>query len=231
MFCGNCGTQNADGAVFCAGCGAPLNQAQQPSYPQQPQYAPPSYPQQPAVQEYYPPQPAYPQQPVSMPHQKAPADSKKKMWMTILIASVSVAVIAIVLLFVLGGGSGFSNPEDAALSFVEGSLTGDWDMCEAAIYPDMIDEDLKSEFERDVMQELGSLGIEADNIAIKSSEDVDSYELEYLDQWMREDYGVSVTDARYVRVSYEYSVWGMTASDSYSVTVVEIDGSWYVIPD
>ena len=41
MFCPNCGTQNADGAKFCSGCGAPLG-AQQP----QQQYQQPQQPQQ-----------------------------------------------------------------------------------------------------------------------------------------------------------------------------------------
>ncbi len=64
MVCSKCGTQNADGVQFCAGCGAPMTVPQQPMYqqpqqpmyqqpmyqqPQQPMYQPPMYPQQPAV--------------------------------------------------------------------------------------------------------------------------------------------------------------------------------------
>lgn len=41
MFCPNCGTQNADGTAFCAGCGANLNAQQAPT--QQPVYQQPVY--------------------------------------------------------------------------------------------------------------------------------------------------------------------------------------------
>ncbi len=62
MFCSNCGTQNADNAVVCASCGAPLAAAQ-PQYQQpQPQYQQPQY-QQPQYQQ---PQPQY-QQPLYQP--------------------------------------------------------------------------------------------------------------------------------------------------------------------
>lgn len=41
MFCPNCGTQNPDGTVFCAGCGTNLNAQQAPA--QQPVYQQPVY--------------------------------------------------------------------------------------------------------------------------------------------------------------------------------------------
>lgn len=66
MFCPNCGTQNADNAAFCAGCGAKLS-VEQPVYePQQPAVEPQqpvSAPQQPVYQQPVYQQPAY-QQPV-----------------------------------------------------------------------------------------------------------------------------------------------------------------------
>ena len=58
MFCPNCGTQNADGTAFCAGCGSNLSAQQAPV--QQPVYQQPAY-QQPAYQ-----QPVY-RQPASVP--------------------------------------------------------------------------------------------------------------------------------------------------------------------
>ena len=48
MFCPNCGTQNAEGTAFCAGCGANLNAKQAPV--QQPVYQQPVY-QQPVYQQ------------------------------------------------------------------------------------------------------------------------------------------------------------------------------------
>ena len=52
--CPNCGTQNADNANFCVGCGSPLNQAPQPQN---------QIPPQPQMQQQVPPQPQMPQQP------------------------------------------------------------------------------------------------------------------------------------------------------------------------
>lgn len=54
MFCGNCGTQIADGTAFCPNCGSQLNNAQQ-SVP---------------VQAYQPAQQTY-QQPAEQPYQQA----------------------------------------------------------------------------------------------------------------------------------------------------------------
>lgn len=68
MFCPNCGTQNADNATFCAGCGTKLN-ADQQAPAQQPVYEAPVQPQQPVYQQpvyQAPQQPVY-QQPITVP--------------------------------------------------------------------------------------------------------------------------------------------------------------------
>lgn len=53
-FCHNCGTHLADGAAFCANCGAPQKPAaQQPNY-QQPNYQQQNYQQQPNYQQAAP---------------------------------------------------------------------------------------------------------------------------------------------------------------------------------
>lgn len=78
MFCNKCGTQLANGAMFCPNCGSKQNaQPQQPPVqPQQPyvqpqqQYAPPPPPQ----PQYAPPQPQYaqPQQQYAQPQYAQP---------------------------------------------------------------------------------------------------------------------------------------------------------------
>lgn len=70
-FCNQCGTQNADDAAFCSGCGSTLNaQPQQPTYAEpayaEPAYTPPSY----TPPTYTPPvysQPSDSYAPVSLP--------------------------------------------------------------------------------------------------------------------------------------------------------------------
>ena len=73
MFCSKCGTNNPDGAAFCAGCGAPLTTVQQPvqqqyAQPVQQQYAQPDHS---AQQQYV--QPTYAGQ-----YGTAPQQPKKK---------------------------------------------------------------------------------------------------------------------------------------------------------
>lgn len=89
MFCNKCGTQLANGAMFCPNCGSKQNaQPQQPPVqPQQPyaqpqqQYAPPPPPQQPqyappqqqyAQPQYAQPQPQYAQPQYAQPQSETP---------------------------------------------------------------------------------------------------------------------------------------------------------------
>jgi len=78
MFCGSCGTKNAENARFCASCGKPMGAAAgaaPPPPPPLPQYSPPPaqhYP--PPPPQYSPPPPPYAQQqPYSPPPQQQQA--------------------------------------------------------------------------------------------------------------------------------------------------------------
>ncbi len=89
MFCEKCGAQNADGAKFCASCGAPLNvetayYAQPQPRPQQPDY-----------------QYGYPQQPQSQPQTFHPAAQKPQGKTTagVVIFMISGALAVLSLLF------------------------------------------------------------------------------------------------------------------------------------
>ena len=80
MFCPKCGTGNADGAAFCVGCGAPLQQTPQDQQQQN---------------NYGYQQPAAPQ---------PPKKNKKTMAIVISVAAVLVAAaIAVILVLTLGG--------------------------------------------------------------------------------------------------------------------------------
>lgn len=61
-FCQNCGSQIAQGAAFCPGCGAPVQAAPRQQYQQMPQQQYQQMPQQQAYQQP-PPQQAYGQPP------------------------------------------------------------------------------------------------------------------------------------------------------------------------
>lgn len=89
MYCSKCGTYNADGAAFCAGCGAPLGQ---PPLQPRPQYqTAPQISQQPARSS---------QAPVLRPAGK----SKKAMAVVIAVLSVLLAAaIVVILVLALGG--------------------------------------------------------------------------------------------------------------------------------
>lgn len=84
MFCTKCGTPNAEGSVFCGGCGATLQAAPAPQPAPQPVYQAPQQPvyqapQQPVFQA--PQQPAYqaPAQPASQAPSKVSAALKKNL--------------------------------------------------------------------------------------------------------------------------------------------------------
>ncbi len=73
MFCSKCGTNNPEGASFCAGCGSPLTTAQQPvqqqTYTQQPVYNAQDYQQQ--QQQYVQPTYAGQYQEIQQPRKKS----------------------------------------------------------------------------------------------------------------------------------------------------------------
>ncbi len=227
MFCGKCGTQNADMATFCAGCGSALNQV--PQMPPQPQFAPqqpqqfaPQPPQQVVPQQMMPPQPMMPaRQPKQGSSLRSAAN--KKLWLITMIISASVAVLCIVLMFILGG-NGFSSPEDAAEAYVEGALSGDWDECESAFHPDML-----GEFNMNVMPDISDYGVEVDDVEATRREDLTGYELEIIREELLEDFGLYVSRACKIRVSYTCETFLGDMTQTQSCTVGEIDGSWYVI--
>ncbi len=94
LNCPKCGKPVPDGAAFCGGCGASMNQAAQPAPPPQPaqpvpptQPAPPAYAQAPAPPGYAPPQPV------------APAKSGTSCWL--------IGCVALLLIVLLGVGGYF----------------------------------------------------------------------------------------------------------------------------
>lgn len=105
MFCSNCGSQIADGSVFCPACGAQLNAGQTaPQANSQP------FPQQTYTQPVY-----------GQPYAAAPAPKKKKTWLWFVLGGVALAAVAVVLILVLGGGG----PEGVAVDYYEAYIHQD----------------------------------------------------------------------------------------------------------
>jgi YD repeat-containing protein len=94
MFCNACGKQMPAEATFCNGCGARLNSPA--AAPQQP--APLQQPEPP--QQMAPPQPQY-----TAPPQAPQSGNTAKIVIPIVAVAVLAVVIAVVLIFVLGGSN------------------------------------------------------------------------------------------------------------------------------
>lgn len=224
MFCGNCGTSNQDGAAFCANCGAPLVSNAQPVNAQ-PEYAQPAF-----APEYA--QPGY--APEYAP-EYTPAAPKKNL--KPIIIGVAVAAVAIILLIVLlGGGNGYGSAEDAALAAVEGAATLDIDKATSAMHPDMYDDDDVKELEEsleDAEEMYDSMGISVDDFEVSKVKDIDEDEYDDYEDEIKDEFDIDVeiTDMKKVTVSYLIEYNGGEQKNSQTVTVMEIDGDWYVYGD
>ena len=270
MFCGNCGTSNADDARFCANCGAPLTQPQpapqpapravaqptpepapQPTPEPAPQPMPQSAPQttpdyqnpytQPGAQPPYTQpgtQPAYgqpaPQPTYGQPGTPQPVKKKNKAlpWIIVGAAVIVVAAIVVTLILVLGGGgNATSKPENAALSFFEGTVKGDYKKAVSAVHPAMMEEVDKEEFEQAAAM-LKGFGVKCKNIKV---EEVEHYpeECEDVEDSLLYDYDLDVTvnDVCCITISYDITAMGEEESSELDMYVFLIDKDWFVYPD
>ncbi len=262
MFCGKCGTPCQDDALFCAKCGNRLaipesenmhNPAQtEPlicSAPEQPTDQPQQTacnPQQPTYGSYQQmPNPAYPN-----PYQQNPPypmpdygmygmQPKKKLLPWIIGAVAAAAVIALVLIFLLGGNSGYSDPEELALDFAKAVTNFDVDDLEDTMYPGVLDSDRWSsicEVMEDTMEEREKYGLDIETKNFEVDDVYDNYDRgDYRDfeDYFEEYCGieVDVEDALTYEISFVRYLNGEKFNLSGEVTVVKIDGSWYAYPE
>ena len=203
MFCGNCGTNNQDGTAFCANCGAPLVSNQQP------QSASAQF----SLPEFF----------------------KKNMKAIIIGAAALVALILLIAL--LSGGHGYSSPEDAAEAWIEGKYDCDVGDMLSAVYPEMadaIEKDLEKYIEK-LEKEVDLVDADFSDFEAEENEEYDVWsekELGLYEDWFNKEYGTNVkfTAVKRMKVSYEFETRYNSGKDTDSVTVVEIDGDWYVWP-
>ena len=217
MFCGNCGTQNADNAAFCKNCGSKLNTAQ-------------------------PQQPVYPQQ-----YYAAPGKPLNKKLIGIIAGGAAAVILVVVLLIVLLGGTsaGGSTPEAGVGNAIEAKFDGDaGDLLkqlpdEVVAYLaedegyDSVDEmidDLEKRYEANLegTEQMYKGGLDM-GYEIRRSEELEAYELEGLQERYEEEFGLKVTAASCVNALLTIKLEGITIDQSStSFYVVEIDGTWYL---
>lgn len=232
MFCSKCGASNPNGAIFCSRCGERLAIAQSPVAPKEPA-APeaPVDPQfMPIMGQIMPPEAG------SMTEYFVPQPKKKNKALPFIIAGVAMAVIAVVLILILGG-SGYSDPEELALDFADAITEFDVSDLEDTMHPDILDTEewydirqmIDSERKRSIYDDY-----ETENFRIVDVYDeYDRYDLREMEDVFESDYDmvVHIEEAIRYQIHYERHLNGRISDESGRVTVVKIDGRWYAHPE
>lgn len=214
MFCGNCGTPNNDTDAFCAGCGAKLIQEPVPASA-----------------------PAAPVAPVA----PAPKKPNKKLIIGIAAAALAV-VVALVLIFTLGGDKQENSPEGVVTTFMDAFLKPDMSKMLDIIPEAVLKEDIGNKSERnewvqeaneEVEYLMGRLDYYCDNwkitYEIKSVKDVSRDDLEDLQEWYQEEYNCKVTAAKMVTVKATFKDDSQTERlDDLQIYTIQIGGQWYI---
>lgn len=234
MFCTKCGTQIPDDTKFCPNCGTSLTPLSEV------------------------PRPAPGAEPVSDPPfaftVNAEKPAKKKTGLLIgLIAGGVVLVIGIVVLLtlLLGGKSGGRSPESVVTKYFESVIDGDFETAVALSLPDkllatrleeegMTRAEYKKQLKYATDSYLAYAKMDPDMAAMQKSFQCKILDIEQLERddifSIDENYNYefdtpfgTVTDAVdvYFVVSYTYAD-DEPESDRDYITVVKIDGSWYI---
>ena len=213
MFCGNCGAQNEDNAVFCAGCGANLK-ADAPAENAAP-----------------------------VENAAAGADKNKKVGIIAVAGVAAVAVIALIVLIAsLAGGKGYEKTAVKYYKAVfDADAEAVFDLVPKKVINYMkeemdIDNDDYKEMIEEATEELEDAFETLEDrygkkpkieIEVEDADDFDEDDLEDL-QDAYEDMDVKVSDAKYVDV--EVSVKGEDGKErnDFTLTVIKVGGSWYI---
>ncbi len=214
MFCGKCGTNNADNAAFCRACGASLVQNEIKPLPAQ--YG--SAPQNSGTEYVY-----KPYNPVAV------QNAKKRTKIIGFLASVLgvVAAVVLVLAIFLGGAS----PEELAEEYIEAAVSGDADAA-LELLPEEVFKKMavamggsENEIYSEIKQEFieGAMQFRGATFDVKYSTELYGENLQKL-------------LATYIGIGYdataitEITVTIYSGGQAYdeSVFAVEIDGDWYI---
>lgn len=165
---------------------------------------------------------------------KAPKKRKTLRW---LIAGVVVVVAAVLVLVFTGAfGDGIhSDPESAALAFVENYYALHYDaMCET-VYPAMLNEEFEETFSQ-VMTEMEQTDFTVSQFTVTDTQKADSADCAEWTELLNEGYGASAEAEQVCYVTVEYLFSGSVGEEVYEdlpagtiVAVAKIDGAWYVV--
>ena len=227
MFCGKCGTQFPDDAMFCPNCGSPAPSAAKPATPPTPPPVPPTGTSAPSGA------------PIGG-RPAAPAANKNK-----LIGIGAVAVVAVVLVVVAMNLFGGRSLKKTVGLCVDGMMKADASKILDAVPKKILDEELESmgyDTKKEAVEELSDqledeLSYLDDMYGSKWSYsyeivDEDGYSTQELKDLNEryEDYDLKVSDAKRVEVEITIKDKGgdELTTQSNSLTFIKVGRSWYV---
>lgn len=160
---------------------------------------------------------------------------RRKKGLILILSFVAIAALAVIVICLLGGGHGFSEPEDAALAAIEGAFDLDTDLLLEALYPEMA-EDYEEEIEEG-MEEMEELmeenNVSAEHFKAKDTKKAfDKTTISGYEDLLNETYDldIEITDMKQIEVSCDADIDGDEERLTECLTVFEVDGKWYVWP-
>lgn len=162
--------------------------------------------------------------------------AKKRKLLPWLVAVIVVVAALLILWFggVFGGGI-HSDPEKAALSFLEHYYAADYDKMCKTIYPAIVDDEFESTFTQ-IMAEFEAYDFSVSDFTVADRQPGDRSECDEWAQYIADDYGVQIEVSQlcYVTIEYVFSGTddeGTPHEDTATavVAVAQIDGAWYVV--
>lgn len=249
-FCGNCGAQLNDDAVFCTSCGASLSASQnaqgvslnkeqaQPAQGgfSQPAYGQPAYPQQGNVQPNY----GQPYQNVQYGTGAAAKKSlSKNAKIMIGVLALLIVALVIVLIVILGGG-GKTSPIDNAIKVYEDgsgkalrktmpskqvdSLESVYNLVDSDGLDKYFDQ-MALEYQTDFLREYGS-GAKISYEVLTEQELTAADLMEIAEEFTFATSVPKVSEAYNLYIRFDYKGSLKTDTSIETITVAKVDGDW-----
>lgn len=213
MFCGKCGTQNAEGIANCVCCGEPLQQE--------------------------PTQESKPKKTTFLDLLKALSGNKEKMIAVIAVAVAALICFVIILCLIFGG----NGPKSVAEKYVKAVTKPDFNAAVKLIHKDVIKEakknnkddyfdfdDIIDGYDEYVEETFEDTYGDDWKIKIKSIEedDLKKSKLKDIKERYDDDYDIKVTDAKEVEVELKIEGDDDDGKLDYTLIIVKIGGKWYL---